>query len=286
MEINEEEQFELISDEIKVLHSIFCGQEEFLLNGSPPDTSLEVFCRNLIEGKIRYLHLSVTVHISCTENIKVLLGLSLGKQYPYSLPEISVSSLQLTRKKLEEIHKMLRDHAVNLMQCPGPIVLKLINWLQDNVVQLCSSVDTPESENDISFSKDEKRFIVFLQFDHMRSRKKYLKTISNWAKELDLNGYILFFAKNIFAVVEGLKFNINKLLKYLRTSIVDVDSAGKACKERMMKLVCEFEKTEQHRYCTMYMHIYIYIYTFIDMILSDIYIYIYSIYSKNLIVCY
>ena len=246
-QMTKEEQFELISDEIKVLYSIFCGEDEFFINGSPPDDYVDALCHDLLEDKIRHVHLSIKV--SCAENIKIQLSLSLSKHYPYTIPEISVSSLELTRKNLEKVHEKLVDYARSLNQCPEPVVLKLNNWLQDNVSQLCSAVKTEaEHGNRELFSNDKRTFIAILRFDHMRSRKKYLKTISKWMKELNLNGCVLFFTKEIFVIMEGWKFNISEYLKRQRTITVDVDSSGRACKERLMEVVCEIEKTEQHWY--------------------------------------
>jgi hypothetical protein len=58
---NVEERVQLIFDELKVLDSIFCGKDEFLVNDSRLDADIESSCRNLVEGKIENLQLTVKI---------------------------------------------------------------------------------------------------------------------------------------------------------------------------------------------------------------------------------
>jgi hypothetical protein len=241
---NVEERVQLIFDELKVLDSIFCGKDEFLVNDSRLDAYIESSCRNLVEGKIENLQL--TVKIPSENYTEMRLSVSLSKDYPSSLPGISVLSTQLTRKKTSEIQELLKGHAKeSLAQFSEPIVLKLVEWLQEKISEICLETEVQVSRK--SPVNDDKLYICVLKFDHMRSRKKYLKTITNWVTELNLNGCILFWEKIIIEIIEGFKSDISKYLKRLRTCTVDVDSAGRACKERMMDVLCEVENTSQNR---------------------------------------
>ena len=236
-----EERIQLISDEIKVLDSIFCDKDEFLVDGSRIHIDTESSCRNLVEGKIEHLHLSVKILCERTE---MRLNVSLDKDYPSSLPEISILSSQLTRKKTFEIQELLKGYTKELLTAfSEPIVLKLIEWLREKIPEICLTTEIEVTRK--STVNDDKLHIYVLKFDHMRSRKKYLKTISKWIKEFNLNGFILFWEKTIIEIIEGFKSDINKYLKRLRTCTVDVDSAGKVCKERMMDVLCEMENTSQ-----------------------------------------
>jgi hypothetical protein len=172
------------------------------------------------------------------------LNVSLDKDYPSSLPEISILSSQLTRKKTFEIQELLKGYTKELLTAfSEPIVLKLIEWLREKIPKICLTTEIEVTRK--STVNDDKLHIYVLKFDHMRSRKKYLKTISKWIKEFNLNGFILFWEKTIIEIIEGFKSDINKYLKRLRTCTVDVDSAGKVCKERMMDVLCEMENTSQ-----------------------------------------
>ena len=231
---NFEERVQLISDEIKVLDSIFCGKDEFLVNDSPLDLDIESSCRNLVEGKTGNLLISVKIP---SENTEMRLSVSIGKDYPSSLPAISLLSAQLTRKKTAEIQELLQRYAKeSLAQVSEPIILKLVEWLQEKISEKYLVHDAKKST-----MNDDKLHICALKFDHMRSRKKYLKIISNWIEEFDLTSFIIFWEKNIIAVIEGFKPAINKYLKRARTCTVDVDSTGRACKERMMDVLCQVE---------------------------------------------
>ena len=237
-----EERVQLISDELQVLNSIFCGKDEFLLDGSRIGTDTELPCRNLVEGKIKHLHLSVKI---LYETIEMRLNVLLDKEYPTSLPEISILSSQVTRKKTFEIQELMKEYAKqSLIQFSEPIVLKLIEWLREKIPDICAETEVTKK----STINDDKLHICVLKFNHMRSRKKYLKIISNWIKELNLTSCVLFWEKTIIEIIEGFKSDINMYLKRLRTCTVDVDSAGRACKERMMDVLCKIEKKSQTRY--------------------------------------
>ena len=244
-----EERAQLISDELKVLDSIFCGKDEFLVNGIRFDSNGELCCRNLVEGNIDNLQLSVKIscELSTSGKFEMTLSVLIDKDYPISLPRLSVLSAHVTRRKAIEIQGLLQNYANKcLAQFSEPIVLKLVEWLQENMPELC-----PEEEVQVTKKNavtDDKFHICILKFDHMRSRKKYLKTITNWVEELNLNGFILFWERNIIEIIKGLKSDITKYLKFSRTCTVDVDSAGKPCKERMMSVLCEIENTSQIRY--------------------------------------
>lgn len=236
-----EERVQLISDELSVLSSIFCGKDEFLVNGSQLDANIDPFCRNLVEGKVETLQLSIKIPHTETQ-----LNVSLCKNYPNSLPEISISSTQIIKKKTAEIQSLLRVYANKcLTKLSEPMILKLVEWLQDELSQVrADQIGLPASTKRTKL-KDDKMYICVLRFDHMRSRKKYLKVISSWIKEFHLNCFILFWEKHIFAIVEGLRSDINQYLKRARTCTVDVDSAGRPCKERMMDVLCQMESTSQ-----------------------------------------
>ena len=78
------------------------------------------------------------------------------------------------------------------------------------------------------------------EIDHMRDRKNYLKVLAQWANDLSLQGTVIFCnsTKRILLIlassdpVNGSNYFKEFHVK-LRTTNVDVDSAGRPCKERM-----------------------------------------------------
>ena len=93
-----------------------------------------------------------------------------------------------------------------------------------------------------------------LNLDHMRSKNKYMKTLSKWTEELKLTSNVIFFGKIILIALVGEPDDIKEYLKRLRTCNVDVASSGRPCKERMMKVLFMGEKVlMERRLCISYM---------------------------------
>lgn len=244
-----EEPAQQIFDEIKVLNAIFCKTDEFLINEGIPENDIEKLCRDLIEGKIQNIRLSVKLsEFEHALNDDTRLLIYIDNAYPNELKGISVSSDLLTRKQTQEIRLETLEYAKeNLSQLQEPFILKLVQWAQTKYTQI--SLESQHNDLKVNSENVENSDlkICILKFDHMRSRKKYLKRMSNWMKELDVNGCVTFFERHIFAIIEGNSCDIHKYLKRLRTCSVDVDSSGQACKERMMDVICEIN-TKRVRY--------------------------------------
>ncbi|MBN3296659.1 RWDD3 protein, partial [Amia calva] len=120
------------------------------------------------------------------------------------------------------------------------MVHELLLWLQQNCtiatseqsVRYCSPGGTCEQRC------KEETWTALLLIDHMRARNKYQKTIEKWTLELGLTGR-LFMGKLILILLQGAKETIKEYLLLQKTVKVDVDSTGKKCKERMMRVLCE-----------------------------------------------
>lgn len=76
--------------------------------------------------------------------------------------------------------------------------------------------------------------------DHMRNEQKYLKLLNSWAKELNVYGKILHCGlHSIYAVVTGSNAaSVCEFLKRWRTQSIDVDSQGRPCKEKLLRVLC------------------------------------------------
>ncbi|CAG5114721.1 unnamed protein product [Candidula unifasciata] len=84
-----------------------------------------------------------------------------------------------------------------------------------------------------------KLMTVLLQLDHMRSKNNYIKLIKKWSVALGLPGRLIFCNKLILILLQGTSQAIKEYVIMNRTTIVDVDSKGKGCKERMLTVLCE-----------------------------------------------
>ena len=104
----------------------------------------------------------------------------------------------------------------------------------DDKEEINESESLPNSDDGNSF------LFALTEIDHMRDRKNYLKILAQWANDLSLQGTVIFCnsTKRILLIlassdpVNGSNYFKEFHVK-LRTTNVDVDSAGRPCKERM-----------------------------------------------------
>ncbi|GBF91362.1 hypothetical protein Rsub_04102 [Raphidocelis subcapitata] len=85
--------------------------------------------------------------------------------------------------------------------------------------------------------EDVARRRVLLRLDHIRNRPLYTKTIRRWVKELGLSGRLLFCRGLILIALEGGGGAVSTYLRRARTELVDVDSGGRKCRERMLSVL-------------------------------------------------
>ena len=89
-----------------------------------------------------------------------------------------------------------------------------------------------ESKSDTACSAPEAYGWCLYALDHMRDRKRYIESLSSWAKQLNLLGSVLFYKKKIRVALWGERSAIQTYLKWSRTETVDIDSRGRKCKEK------------------------------------------------------
>lgn len=237
-----------VAEEILALESIFCNPGEFnLLIPSSLETIEEY------QGAIFF---KITVKCSGNEdselglkssgrngssNIFVVeMSVMISPNYPRTVPEISLSCTEMTKKNMSLLRDQLNAHAANLISSSsGPIIMDLTLWLQENA-GLCR--DEPELARSRSV-RTGINTIVLIKLDHMRNKPRYLKLISRWVEELTLNGRIFFLGNLIFILITGECENVKKYLCRHKTCNVDVDSSGKPCKERMMNVLMQQESS-------------------------------------------
>ena len=127
--------------------------------------------------------------------------MSLPHSYPYHLPEISVYSSKLNRPEHDCISNNLKIF-LNTVE-PGTLcITSAIEWIIENFSPLGiekTNVSTLFSENQRKHNR------LWIQSHHIYSKTK-IKNIEDWAKELNLTGFVLA-GKPGFICVEGLEEN-------------------------------------------------------------------------------
>ncbi|KAG7221788.1 hypothetical protein INR49_028862 [Caranx melampygus] len=202
-------------EEVSILSAIYCGQGEFqLLQQSEKDGFLVQI--NTSTGGERALNLSLLFH--------------LHPQYPSCPPNISVSSTAFSRTQCHSIRQKLLDQAATLS--PEPMVHQLVEWIQQQ------DVEDRGAEEEVQDDNMEERWTAVLSLDHIRSRSRYIGLLEGWSQQLHLTGRLLM-GCTILVILQGARADIKEFCRLLKTVKVDVDSSGRKCKERMMKVLME-----------------------------------------------
>lgn len=215
-------------EEVSVLSSIYCGEGEFqLVQQSAQD--------------------GLVVQINCTgvgdRGLDVRLVFHLHPDYPSSPPHISISSTGLSRAQCHSIRQKLLDRAAAL--APQSMVHQLVECAQQcvEVTEDCRGVEEAVEETE----KDEEWTAVLL-LDHIRSQNRYIGLLERWSHQLQLTGTLLL-GQSILVILQGSKPNIKEFCRRLKTVKVDVDSSGRKCKERMMKILIETPRSFSRQHC-------------------------------------
>ncbi|XP_071380759.1 RWD domain-containing protein 3 [Centroberyx affinis] len=206
-------------EEVSVLSSIYCGEGEFQLIQQSAEDGLVVQIKTAVGGD---------------RGVEVSLLFRLPPGYPSCPPDISVSSPGLSRGRCHGIRLKLLEQAAALQQ--EPMVHQLVAWLQE-------SGEVTEEEEEVKEGGEEEEeegeeWTAVLLLDHIRSRNRYVKLLERWTQQLQLTGRLLL-GRPILVLLQGARPNIKEFCHLLKTVKVDVDSSGRKCKERMMKILSE-----------------------------------------------
>ena len=228
-----------VLDEIMALKSIFCNPKEFrLVNPSSFDA---------LEESAGPISFKISVNCAAGQDLKsaeskssvslvVEMTVVISLEYPRKLPEISLSCAQMSKKELTSLRNKLMEYTKDLHSSSSePMIMELAIWLQENTLAFFDNTASNSTRNDDSADKTT----LLLKVDHMRNKNRYIKTITRWIVELNLNGRIFFASSLIFLLLAGEACDVREYLRRHKTCNVDVDSSGKPCKERMMNVLVQ-----------------------------------------------
>lgn len=220
----------VIEEELEALKAIFCEEGEFNILSNIENG---LFIGSETIDTIVDLQIKRSSSTN-PEGRKIKMAISISKQYPNEIPKISLSSIHFQNKEIARFRDDLLAYADTLS--PGPMILDLTLWLQENAVRVLEEKEEKaapcEAINDL----------VVLKLDHMRNRTKYLKTLTSWTQDLDLKTVVIFLHKQILLVCEGLTANVREFLRRFKSCNIDVNSSGKPCKERMMSFIVQMQR--------------------------------------------
>ncbi|TNM90526.1 RWD domain-containing protein 3 [Takifugu flavidus] len=202
-------------EEVSVLSSIYCGEEEFQLVHRSGQDGLVVHIKQTVGGE---------------GGPDISLSFHLPPAYPSCPPGISVTSTRLSKTQSLHIRQKLLDQAAALPA--EPMLHRLVEGVQEHVQRM----DTCAGR-DAEAARDPDRTVVLL-LDHIRDRRRYIKLLERWAHQLQLSG-MLFLGRSILLILQGDRLQVKEFCRLLKTVKIDVDSSGKKCKEKMMKVLIE-----------------------------------------------
>ncbi|KAJ0001683.1 hypothetical protein NQD34_001479 [Periophthalmus magnuspinnatus] len=205
-------------EEVSVLSSIYCGDGEFeLLHQSADGVTVQITSSVLGGGGVTLLF-------------------HLPPSYPLCPPDVSVSSTALSRTQCQSIRRHLLHQAASLP--PEAMVHQLMESLQSFDVSEALPGSESKVKPDQDQDQDQDLWVSVLSLDHIRSRNRYVSLLERWSKQLQLSGRLIL-GRNILVLLQGNKANIKEFCCLLKTVKVDVDSSGRKCKEKLMKVLIE-----------------------------------------------
>ncbi|CAL1603209.1 unnamed protein product [Knipowitschia caucasica] len=197
-------------EEVSVLSAIFCGAGEFELLQSADGVTVQI-----------------SSQVGGGQAVTVLFHLP--PSYPLLPPDISISSSALSRTQCQDLRLKLLQFASTLP--PQAMVHQLMVH--------CQSLDvSPAASTESTLRPEQDQRVSVLSLDHIRSRSRYVSFLEQWSKQLQLDGRLLL-GPNILVLLQGNRASIKEFCRLLKTSKVDVDSSGKKCKERLMKVLMD-----------------------------------------------
>ncbi|KAI9034277.1 hypothetical protein DFJ74DRAFT_700671 [Hyaloraphidium curvatum] len=112
----------------------------------------------------------------------------------------------------------------------------------DAVAAACDSLRLeppapPEPDAQPQPGGQEAARLLLLRLHHMRRPAPYCALIRRWASELGLRGGVYFRGRLILILLLGSAAGCGEYLRRHRTETVDVDSAGRKCREKMMDVL-------------------------------------------------
>ena len=191
------------------------------------------------DAKIVRITLTQSREMNAGMTQSVSLTLQLTNAYPNEAP------MKITIRTDSPVHRDFLARAESHVMCGLEshlgdaylmnAALALQDFVADNVPMLVER-ESPNCHGTID------NWIDIVKLDHMRNRQKYLKHLKKWSADLNVGCSVLILKEVKYVVVlTGRKCDVDQFLVNWKTQCVDVDSKGKACKEKLMSVLVSRE---------------------------------------------
>lgn len=223
---------DVVLDDLLLLQSYFCKPGEFSVNRSMESikTSDET---NFI--------ITLMLEIQKDDIVEIQVNVTsfeLQKCFAANANHLCLKSTTgyISRTILQNFKEVVMNYQRFLCDNEELSLFNLLTWIPDKLNNyIKEKIERGNSET--SCFEKETFSAALLKIDHIRSRSRYLKFMKNTSQNLQIGLELIYYQTQIFVIVFGLSLYVKEYIKLQRTSLVDVDSSGKPCKERMLKVV-------------------------------------------------
>ena len=225
---------EEIEDEILLLESVFCKPGEFSkdINSKSNEYILSL---NTSDNSNNYL-------IVC--QITMVSG---GLKWNSSSLENKISFRcvrgDVERKTLSSFKEACLQHIKHLIENDSIKLFDVFSWVSQELPLFLKDQHknriTSDDQSSVSTKPIPQSYqTALIKLDHIRSRKRYFKFLQNWSKSLNLTAKLLESQRLIILLIIGTsEDDVRNFIKALKTSLVDIDSNGCPCKEKMAEIL-------------------------------------------------
>lgn len=179
---------------------------------------------------------SFSIHLRAAIELMVTFGV---RKYPKVTPSVSFQSMNsdhaLKSKDRDALQQSIMNHIAESDFGSDGYLFEFVENAMEWIVDFTSNIESEQKSNDKSDETELGTYV--LQYDHMRNEMKYISILEKWCDELQLSGRLVFFKNIICHILQGPSDSLQIFIKRSRTQKVDVDSKGKKCKEKMMKIL-------------------------------------------------
>ncbi len=234
-----------MDDELDILRSIFAADEIRISGSEGANRAISIsvsYGANRVAADFRVCSQGPTVTLSAIRHVEgqAIRGdahAALVRSVNTVIGSFELDSIASWRDHVElhqssRISSLLFDVHASIMEEMEKQAMAARN-AQRGGDQLQSQHSTSASTSG-PLSAGRTDHVLMLQLDHMRRRREYSDLIAAFASQCGLAGRLLFVGRAILILLVGPQSGCREYLRLHRTNIVDIDSAGRPCKEKMM----------------------------------------------------
>lgn len=223
---------EIDLDELSLLESYFCKPGEFTLSKLKKDTG----------GGTDYLIKLLVGENDSSIETQVHLIYKEGTHYITSNPQhiaFNVLKGNIARKSLETLKDITLKQKETLLENDEFTLFEFITWTSNEVQNFIATNCIGSSSENPTIQNSDSDYGALMKLDHIRSTNRYYKFFKDASKQMNVHLKLLRCGKLLYIVVFGKETNVKEYIKLHKTSLVDIDSNGKPCKERLLQVKAE-----------------------------------------------